>query len=71
MDFEFTAEERDFIRQVKEFLRENHDPLVMDVTRENMAQVCDTPGAARIHEEGRRARLARDHVAEGVRRPGR
>ena len=43
MDFEFTAEERDFIRQVKEFLRENHDPLVMDVTRENMAQVCDTP----------------------------
>jgi alkylation response protein AidB-like acyl-CoA dehydrogenase len=43
MDFEFTAEERDFIRQVKEFLRENHDPDVMDVTRENMAQVCDTP----------------------------
>ncbi len=43
MDFEFTAEECDFIRQVKDFLRENHDPLVMDVTRENMAQVCDTP----------------------------
>ncbi len=43
MDFEFSAEERAFLREVGQFLRDNHDPKVMDVTRENMAQVCDTP----------------------------
>ncbi|MFO1467731.1 MAG: acyl-CoA dehydrogenase family protein [Steroidobacteraceae bacterium] len=42
MDFEFNEKERDFLREVDEFLRANHDPKAMDVTRENMAQVCDT-----------------------------
>ena len=43
MDFEFSAEEREFIRQVDEFLKENESRDVMDLSRENMAQVCDTP----------------------------
>ena len=43
MDFEFSAEEREFIRQVDAFLKENESPDVMDPSRENMAQVCDTP----------------------------
>ncbi len=43
MDFEFSAEEQAFLREVDQFLKDNHDPKAMDVTRENMAQVCDTP----------------------------
>ncbi|AYH43735.1 acyl-CoA dehydrogenase family protein [Azoarcus sp. DN11] len=43
MDFEFSEKERQFLREVGQFLADNHDPKVMDVTRENMAQVCDTP----------------------------
>lgn len=43
MEFEFSAEEREFIRQVDQFLKENESRDVMDVSRENMAQVCDTP----------------------------
>lgn len=43
MDFEFSEKEREFLHDVGEFLTENYDPAVMDVTRENMAQVCDTP----------------------------
>ena len=43
MDFDFSEEERRFLKDVDDFLRENHDPDVMDVSRENMAQVCDTP----------------------------
>jgi hypothetical protein len=43
MDFEFSDKECEFLREVDQFLKENHDPKVMDVTRENMAQVCDTP----------------------------
>lgn len=43
MDFEFTPEEREFVRQVDTFLRDHQTPEVMDVTRENMAQVADTP----------------------------
>ena len=43
MDFEFSEQEREFLREVDQFLVENYDPKVMDVTRENMAQVCDTP----------------------------
>ncbi|MBD5802151.1 Acyl-CoA dehydrogenase [Azoarcus sp. Aa7] len=42
MDFEFSENESEFLREVDQFLKENHDPKVMDVTRENMAQVCDT-----------------------------
>ncbi|NMG31325.1 acyl-CoA dehydrogenase family protein [Aromatoleum evansii] len=43
MDFEFSEKEREFLREVGQFLADNYDPDVMDVTRENMAQVCDTP----------------------------
>lgn len=43
MDFEFSPREQDFLREVDQFLKEHHDLKVMDVTRENMAQVCDTP----------------------------
>jgi len=43
MDFEFSKEEQQFLREVSQFLKENNDPKFMDVTRENMAQVCDTP----------------------------
>ncbi len=43
MNFEFSEEQRRFMQEVDDFLEENYDPDVMDVTRENMAQVCDTP----------------------------
>lgn len=43
MDFEFTHEQLDFIKEVEEFLDANDDPEVFDVTRENMAQIVDTP----------------------------
>ncbi|MBV2235412.1 MAG: acyl-CoA dehydrogenase family protein [Sterolibacterium sp.] len=43
MDFEFSKEEQAFLREVDTFLKENNDVKYMDVTRENMAQVCDTP----------------------------
>ena len=37
MDFEFSKEEQQFLREVSQFLAENNDPKFMDVTRENMA----------------------------------
>ncbi|MEZ5533548.1 MAG: acyl-CoA dehydrogenase family protein [Steroidobacteraceae bacterium] len=43
MDFEFTAEEQRFLREVDEFLEANRDPRVMDPSRENLAQLVDTP----------------------------
>lgn len=43
MDFEFGPEEKAFRAQVKQFLADNHDPEVMDPTREGMAQLVDTP----------------------------
>lgn len=43
MDFEFTAEERRFLREVDEFLVANRKPGVMDPSRENLAQLVDTP----------------------------
>jgi alkylation response protein AidB-like acyl-CoA dehydrogenase len=43
VDYEFSAEERDFARQVEEFLDEHATPDVADVCRENMAQIVDTP----------------------------
>ena len=43
MDFEFGPEEKAFRAQVQEFLAANHDPEVMDPTREGMAQLVDTP----------------------------
>ena len=43
MDFEFTPEQLEFLAEVEAFLDENDDPEVFDVTRENMAQIVDTP----------------------------
>ena len=43
MDFEFSQEQLDFVDEVEAFLDEHDDPEVFDVTRENMAQIVDTP----------------------------
>ena len=43
MDFDFSEEQLDFVEQVEAFLDENDDPDVFDLTRENMAQIVDTP----------------------------
>ena len=43
MNFEFSEEQQDFVQKVKDFIEANRDPEVMDVTRENMAQLVDTP----------------------------
>src|ERR1035437_1587581 len=43
MDFEFTPEQIEFVAEVEAFLDANDDPEVFDVTRENMAQIVDTP----------------------------
>ncbi len=43
MDFEFSPEQQAFIEEVEAFLDANDDPDVFDVTRENMAQIVDTP----------------------------
>jgi hypothetical protein len=43
MDFEFPDEQTAFIKEVEAFLDEHDDPDVFDVTRENMAQIVDTP----------------------------
>jgi len=43
MDFEFSTEERAFAAQVERFLDQHATPDVADVTRENMAQIVDTP----------------------------
>ena len=43
MNFEFSDVERAFAEEVAKFLDEHESPEVMDVTRENMAQIVDTP----------------------------
>ncbi len=43
MNFEFSDEQRAFLEEVVKFLDANDDPEVFDVTRENMAQIVDTP----------------------------
>jgi len=43
VDFEFTEEQQGYAREVEAFLNANDDPDVFDVTRENMAQIVDTP----------------------------
>jgi alkylation response protein AidB-like acyl-CoA dehydrogenase len=43
VDFEFSTEQLDFREQVERFLDAHDDPVLFDVTRENMAQVADTP----------------------------
>ena len=43
MDFEFSEEQLAFVKEVESFLDANDDPEVFDLTRENMAQIVDTP----------------------------
>ena len=43
MDFEFSPEQLAFVKEVESFLDANDDPEVFDLTRENMAQIVDTP----------------------------
>ncbi len=43
MDFDFSPEEQKFADEVEAWLVENHDPVVMDPTRENFTQLADTP----------------------------
>jgi len=43
VDFEYTDEQKAFQQEVRDFLKENHDPEVMDPTREGMAQLVDSP----------------------------
>jgi hypothetical protein len=43
MNFEFDLEQQAFLNEVVAFLDDNDDPVVFDVTRENMAQIVDTP----------------------------
>lgn len=43
MDFEFSPEQQDFSREVVTFCDERDNIDIFDVTRENMAQIVDTP----------------------------
>ena len=43
MDFEFTEDQKAFAEEVEAFLDSHDDPDVFDLTRENMAQIVDTP----------------------------
>jgi len=43
VDFEYTDEQKAFQQEVRDFLKENYDPDVMDPTREGMAQLVDSP----------------------------
>jgi alkylation response protein AidB-like acyl-CoA dehydrogenase len=43
VDFDFSPEQRAFAKEVEQFIDENDDPEVFDLTRENMAQIVDTP----------------------------
>ncbi len=56
MDFDFSPEQLAFRDEVEAFLDANDDPVVFDVTRENMAQVADIPERralmAKIGEQG-------------------
>ena len=43
MDFEFSPEQQAFAAEVERFLDAHDDPEIFDLTRENMAQIVDTP----------------------------
>jgi alkylation response protein AidB-like acyl-CoA dehydrogenase len=43
VDFELSDAEERFVQEVDRFIEETRDPEVMDVTRENMSQLVDTP----------------------------
>src|SRR5204863_8904309 len=57
MDFDFSPEQQAFADEVERFLDEHDDPDVFDLTRENMAQIVDTPKRrqfmAKMGERGR------------------
>jgi alkylation response protein AidB-like acyl-CoA dehydrogenase len=58
MDFEFSPDQQAFAKEVAAFLDEHDDPAVFDVTRENMAQIVDTPARrAFMKELGRKGWL--------------
>ena len=48
MNFDFAPEEQAFLEEVRAFLDANDDPDVFDVTRENMAQIVDTPARRKM-----------------------
>jgi hypothetical protein len=56
VDFEFSEEQLEFVKEVEAFLDAHDDPDVFDVTRENMAQIVDTPKRrefmAQVGEQG-------------------
>jgi 3-oxocholest-4-en-26-oyl-CoA dehydrogenase alpha subunit len=43
MDFELSPEQTAFVKDVESFLDAHDDPEIFDLTRENMAQIVDTP----------------------------
>jgi len=48
LDFEFSPEQQSFVEEVERFLDAHDDPEIFDVTRENMAQIVDTPKRRRF-----------------------
>ena len=68
MDFEFSEEQQAFAKEVEAFLDDHDDIDIFDVTRENMAQIVDTPERrAFMKELGHKGWLGHD-LAQGVRR---
>ena len=43
MNFEFSTDQKALVEEIDQFIEENRDIEVMDVTRENMSQLVDTP----------------------------
>jgi hypothetical protein len=43
VDFDFSPEQVAFAEEVDAFLDAHDDPEIFDLTRENMAQIVDTP----------------------------
>src|SRR5438045_9550350 len=56
VDFDFSPEQVAFADDVDRFLDDNDDPEIFDLTRENMAQIVDTPKRrefmAKVGEKG-------------------
>ena len=59
MDFDFSPEQLAFVDEVERFLDEHDDPEVFDLTRENMAQIVDTPKRRAFMAEVRGPRSGR------------
>ena len=65
MNFDFSEEQQAFATEIEAFLDANDDPDVFDVTRENMAQIVDTPKRrAFMRELGRKGWLGITWPAE-------